>query len=151
MNHLYQLLNSQYFLFSHAKKSALFLGGLTGMVLLLNLPSFGHTTSWEWTLLQTRDNVSFYYSIGSCHGSGKHLLLKVDNQNSSAVGVSWTIELSENTKKLHFPGLPSELAAGESKTITCERPDPLALPMPITDDFVSPLVRIGPHVEKMPQ
>lgn len=115
--------------------------------IFFSLPSFGQATTEDWKLLQTTDNVSFSYTIGTCNGEGRYLLLKIDNQNSNTVHVSWTIVVTEGEKTIHFPGMLNMLANGKTEIISCKTIDPHTFPMPLTDDFLSPQVSIEPRIE----
>ncbi|GAB3531458.1 hypothetical protein GCM10027443_13700 [Pontibacter brevis] len=119
--------------------------------MLFSLPSKGQTTTEDWKLIQTVDNVSFSYAIGTCNGEGRYLLLKVENQNSNTIHASWTIKMSEGAKAVHFPGMLHMLATGQTKIISCQMEDPLTLPIPVTDDFVSPQISIESLIEAVQQ
>lgn len=88
--------------------------------LFFNFSSIPEATD-EWTLIQTVNNVKFYYQSGQCNGHTL-LFLKIVNENTTEVHGHWRLNIDNGTDKMQFMGVLIDLKPGVSKTGSCEDP-----------------------------
>jgi hypothetical protein len=117
-------------IFSHSSiKSILLISALLMFVLLFNKPVLAQASmnrdihNGEWTLIQTVDQVKFYYQTSLCNGHS-FLLLKVVNGNAATVHGSWQMDVQSNSQKRKCMGLLLPTTPGQSRVGSCEKPDP---------------------------
>lgn len=96
--------------------------------LFFNFSSIPEATD-EWTLIQTVNNVKFYYQSGQCNGHTL-LFLKIVNDNTTEVHGHWRLNIDQGTGKMQFMGVLMDMKAGVTKTGSCEDPGPeLMIPL----------------------
>lgn len=117
---------------TRGKGLLLLLATITGLG--VSLPSFGQTTADAWKLIQTVDNVKFYYQSVSCNDN-TILVLKIVNENATEVKGDWRLNIQDATGKKQFPGVLMNIKAGESMAGSCEYPGPhLMIPIALATD-----------------
>lgn len=77
----------------------------------------------EWTLIQTVDQVKFYYQTSLCNGHS-FLLLRIVNGNASSVHGSWQMDVQSNSQKRKCMGVLLPTMPGQSRVGSCANPDP---------------------------
>jgi hypothetical protein len=109
-------------------------------VLLLSKPVLAQTSmnreihNGEWTLIQTVDQVKFYYQTSLCNGHS-FLLLRVVNENTTTVHGSWQMDIQSNSQNRKYMGVLLPTKPGQSREGSCAKPDP---------DMVIPFINLDP-------
>ena len=93
----------------------------------------------EWTLIQTVDQIKFYYQTSLCNGHS-FLLLKVVNGNAATVQGSWQMDVQSNSQKRKCMGILLPIMPGQSRIGSCGKPDP---------DMVIPFSSLDPATLKI--
>ncbi|GAA4426896.1 hypothetical protein GCM10023188_09440 [Pontibacter saemangeumensis] len=91
------------------------------------------STESEWTLVQEKEGVIFYYRLDNC-SEQKTLFLRIVNKSDTTVAGNWVLNITNGQESTQFLGSIMPLHVDEEVIATCANPESnLLFPVSIND------------------
>lgn len=86
------------------------------------------STDLNWTLMQKKDGISLFYSVGECNPGEKELFIKAENDNSADMLATVVFSLTQGSSLTKVPRITLNIPANQEVVIECQRPPHIDLP-----------------------